>query len=184
MVNVLEFEEITIADSGNCLGWHLGRQGNILSFAAPMKKFGNRVAEIIAGKAPATSSIVRYNQRGPSVLSYVAQFAEPPDEYNLEALAHGAIHSILRLPPNTFSRKLTNSIVFCSSINPLPILAYCTAIRYRLAVSEAPYLIQLREDFFTLIGDNSPVIGLVNIIPNGGMSSPSILQCLHDILCL
>ena len=92
VVNVPEFAEIAIADSGFFLGWHLGRLGNIVSYAAPIKKFGNRAAEIVAGKAPATSSIVRYNQRGPSVLSYVAQFAGPPDEYNLEALAHGAIH--------------------------------------------------------------------------------------------
>ena len=102
----------------------------------------------------------------------------------MEALAHGAIHSILRLPPNTFSRKLTNSISFCSGIDPLPILSYCSAIRYRFAASEAPYLIQLREDFFSFIGDNSPLVGTANIIPHGGMLSPSILQCLHDTLCL
>ena len=166
------------------MGWHLGRQGAVLSFAAPIKKFGNRVLEIVSGRAPATSSIVRYNQRGPAVLSYVSQFAEPPEEYDVEALAHGAIHSILRLPPNTFSRKLTNSISFCSGIDPLPILSYCSAIRYRFAASEAPYLIQLREDFFSFIGDNSPLVGTANIIPHGGMLSPSILQCLHDTLCL
>ena len=86
----------------------------------PIKKFGNRVLEIVSGRAPATSSIVRYNQRGPAVLSYVSQFAEPPEEYDVEALAHGAIHSILRLPPNTFSRKLTNSIFFAQGLTLYP----------------------------------------------------------------
>ena len=94
----------------------------MLSFAAPIRKFGNRVLEIVSGRAPATSSIVLYNQRGPTVSSYVSQFAEPPEEYKLVALAHKAIHSILRLPPNSFSRKLSNSVAFCSGINPLPIL--------------------------------------------------------------
>ena len=84
----------------------------MLSFAAPIKKFGNRVLEIVSGRAPATSSIVLYNQRGPTVSSYVSQFAEPPEEYNLEALAHGAIHSMLRLPPNTFPVNLRIRFVF------------------------------------------------------------------------
>ena len=98
LVNVPEFVDIIIANSGKCLGWHLGRQGAVLSFAAPVKKFANRVHELVAGKAPATSAMMRYNQHGPTVLSYVSQFAEPPSEYNVEALAHWAIHSILRLP--------------------------------------------------------------------------------------
>ena len=78
LVNIPEFADIIIANSGNFLGWHLGRQGALLSFAAPIKKFSNRVHEIVAGKAPAAPSIIRYNQRAPSVLSYVCQFAVPP----------------------------------------------------------------------------------------------------------
>ena len=136
------------------------------------------------GRAPAAVALIRYNQRAVPVLSYVSQFAIPPSVYNIESLAHRSVHSILRLPPNTFSRKLTNSISFCSGIDPLPILSYCFAIRYRFAASEAPYLIQLQEDFFSFIGDNSPLVGTANIIPHGGMLSPSILQCLHDTLCL
>lgn len=54
------------------------------------------------GKAPAAVFIIRYNQRVPTVLSYVLQFAEPPSAYNLESLAHRSVHSILRLPLNTF----------------------------------------------------------------------------------
>ena len=63
-------------------------------------------------------------------------------------------------------------------------MSYCSAVRYRFAVSEAPYLIQLREEFFSFVGDNSPLVGLAQIIPHGGMNSPSILQCLHDTLSL
>ena len=88
----------------------------------------------------------------------------------------------MRLPPKTFSRKLSNSVAFCSGFNPLPIMSYCSAVRCRFAVSEAPYLIQLKEDFYYFVGENSPLAVLANIIPHGGMSSPSILQCLHDTL--
>ena len=58
VVNVLEFADIIIASSGKFLGWHLGRQGAVLSFAAPIKKFCNRIHEIVAGKAPANPSVI------------------------------------------------------------------------------------------------------------------------------
>ena len=94
------------------------------------------------------------------------------------------MHSILRLPPQTFARALTNSIGFCTDIDPLPIRSYCAAVRYRFAVSEANYLIQLKEDFSEFVGDCAPLIRLANIMPHGGIDSPSILQSLHDTLAL
>ena len=78
------------------------------------------------------------------MLSYVSQFAVPPEEYNISALAQRSVHSILRLPPNTFSRSLTNSIGFCSAIDPTPIKSYCASVRCRSAVSEADYPIKLK----------------------------------------
>ena len=68
--------------------------------------------EIVSGKAPAASSIIRYNQRGPAVLSYVSQFAEPPAVCGLESLAHRAIHSILRLPLNSLLENLRLLLFF------------------------------------------------------------------------
>ena len=62
LVNVPEFADIISASSGKFLGWHLGRQGAVLSFAALIKKFTNRVQDIVAGKAPAATSITRHNQ--------------------------------------------------------------------------------------------------------------------------
>ena len=106
------------------------------------------------------------------------------DIYIFEALAQRSLHSILRLPPQTFSRALTNSVGFCTDIDPLPIGSYCAAVRYRFAVSEANYLIQLKEDFLKFVGDCSPLITLADIMPHGGVNSPSILQCLHDTLAL
>ena len=119
------FSDIIIADSGEFLGWHLGSQAASRSFSAPIKKFVNRVHEICLGKAPTAVSLIRYNQRVLPVLSYVSQFAIPPDSFHVNALAHRSIHSILRIPPNSFSVLLTNTIGFCSMIDPLPISAYC-----------------------------------------------------------
>ena len=104
--------------------------------------------------------------------------------FNIEALAPRSLHSILRLPPQTFARALTHSVGFCTDIDPLPIRSYCAAVRYRFAVSEASYLIQLRIFFFEFVGDCAPSIRLANIMPHGGIDSPSILQCLHDTLAL
>ena len=49
------------------------------SLQAPFEKFIARVEEVAAGRAPATVSIIKYNQYAVSVISYVAQFgASPP----------------------------------------------------------------------------------------------------------
>ena len=77
-INVPEFKDIIIAESGKFVGWILGRQSATLSFAAPVKKYINRVQEIVVGSAPSTVSIIRYNQRAVPVLSYVSQFAISP----------------------------------------------------------------------------------------------------------
>ena len=130
IINLPAFKDIIIAESGQFLGWYLGRQSATLSFAAPVKKSVNRVHEIVMGSAPSTVSIIRYNQRAVPVLSYVSKFTIPPQSVNLEALAHRSIHSILHLPPQTFSRALTNTVGFCSSIDPHPfqILLCCCQV--------------------------------------------------------
>ena len=184
-INVPQFANIVIAESGKFLGWHLGRHSAILSFAAPIKKFVHRVHEICLGKAPAAVAVIRYNQRVVPVLSYVAQFAIPPEIYKIQSLAHRAVHSILRIPPNSMSRKLTNSIGFCSGIDPYPISSYCASVRYRFAVSEASYLEQLSADIFSLLGDSVSLAAFAcNVLPQGGIDSTCILQTLHDALAL
>ena len=101
-INVLQLADIIIADSGKSLGWHLGRQAATWSFAAPVKKFVSRVHEICLEKAPAAVELIRYNQRVLFVLSYVSQFATPLVSFNVQALAHRSLHSILTVPPNSF----------------------------------------------------------------------------------
>jgi len=50
IVNVLEFADIIISNSGKFLGWHLGRQGAVLSFAAPVKKNQIESMRLLLGK--------------------------------------------------------------------------------------------------------------------------------------
>ena len=59
-INVPDFSDIIIADSGKFLGWHLGSQAATRSSSAPIKKFVNRVHGICLGKAPAAVSLIRY----------------------------------------------------------------------------------------------------------------------------
>ena len=96
-INVPQFSNIVIEESGRFLGWHLGRHFATLSYAAPIKKFVQRVHEFCLGKAPAAVAVIRYNQRVVPVLSYVAQFAVPPDSYKVQSLVHRAMHFILRV---------------------------------------------------------------------------------------
>ena len=76
--NIPEFSEFAICSYGKYLGWWLGVDSVNISYKAPLVKFVHRGEEVVGGKAPATTSIVRYNQRCIPVLSYVAQFAPPP----------------------------------------------------------------------------------------------------------
>ena len=122
-------------------------------------------------------------------MSYVAQFAVPPDSYNVSSLAHSSVHSILRIPGNSFSHKLTNNVGFCFGISPLPINSYCASVRYRFAASEASYLEQLGGDIFNYLGNYAAAseaalssFGLV--LPHGGIDSKCILQSLHEALAL
>ena len=55
----LNFKDIIIAESGNVVGWYLGRQSATLSFAAPVKKYINRVHEIVVGSARCSGSVTR-----------------------------------------------------------------------------------------------------------------------------
>ena len=121
------FKDFIIASSGKYLGWHLGVNGTGLSFNTPLKKLEERVYEVVGGQAPATSSILRYNQRAVIVLSYVSHFSHPPGDANLPEVDMWCVHKILRLPPRCLSRKLCHRISFCTEVDPISLSAYCSA---------------------------------------------------------
>ena len=52
------------------------------------------------------------------MLSYVSQFSPPPLSADVPALAHGAIHKIIRIPPKSLPRVLCHSMSFCSAVDP------------------------------------------------------------------
>ena len=54
-INVPDFANFIIADSGKYLGWYLGRNSVELSFSSPFSKFASRVKGVFDGNAPAVS---------------------------------------------------------------------------------------------------------------------------------
>ena len=179
---VPEFKDFLIQESGKFLGWYIGIDATRISFRAPVKKFSHRVQEIVAGAAPASASLLRYNQRSVTVLSYVAQFADPPKDLGLAALAQRSVHSILRMPPNSMSRQLAHSIGPFCIVEPIPIISYCAAIRFRFASSIAEQLEALKTDIIDMLGDELPLVCLNGSLPLGNVNDPCIAQCLLNPL--
>ena len=183
--NVPEFAEFIIADSGKYLGWYLGADSIFRSFQAPFRKFRARVVEVAHGGAPATVSIIKYNQYAVSVISYVAQFAAPSLECKVAALDHWAVHKILRIPQNSMSRKLCHSLEEFTIVDPIHLGSYCAAILFRFAQSEKDYLLGLATQTRDLVGCNlslrdSDEHGL----PDSGICGKSILGSLLDAVQL
>ena len=79
-------------------------------------------------------------------------------------------------------RNLANTVAFCTLVDPIPIVTYCSAIHFRFASSEAQYLLELRKSIFDLLGDSIELIGLVGQLPQGNIDSKYILQFLIDAL--
>ena len=170
------------------MGWHLGVDSVSLSYRDPLKKFISRVPKVTGGKAPAATSIIRYNQRAVPVVSYVSQFASPPTEPKLAQLDHWSVHEILRMPPNPMSRKLSHSVAFCTEVDPVCLSAYCSTNLLRFANAESQYLLQLhakvsdtsrvcpRDDNTAPASINAPAYGhSLFDLPSGGLPDPSIL---------
>ena len=198
-INVPDFKDFLIASSGKYLGWFLGVDAASISWQEPRLKFVDRVEGIVGAQAPATTSLLRYNQRAVPVLSFVSQFSHPPPEVGIAALDQWSVHKLLRMPANSFSRKLCHSVSFCTEVDPVPLNAYCAANMIRFAHSEREYLINLcgfvnalcingdlsepHQDPLNLCSVNSP-LSPVNMfdIPSGGIkSTPLIVNLLHAI---
>ena len=194
-IKVPEFENFSIASSGKYLGYYLGVNSSLRSFQDPFEKLDQRVFEIVAGNAPVTSGIIRFNQRAVPVLSYVSQFAFPPDSFDMVNKEMWCVHKLLRMPARCMSRKLGNSIDFCIEVNPISLSAFCFANMLRFAQSEREYLINLHDTLRSFQSDgpktdgtplwsiNSPA-KLNNLIdvPNGFISdTPILVSLLHAI---
>ena len=157
---------------------------DVLSSQDPVAKFGKRVVGIGDAKAPATTSLLRYNERALPVLSCVAQFASPPSSANLRSKEFFALHKLLRFPPCSLPHAFLHSLNLFSIVEPTPIEEYCSAIMYRFALSEAPYLATLASSIKLLIGEHMPISCARNVcIPDGGHNCTPILHALTDALC-
>ena len=143
---------------------------------------------MVGGQAPATTSIIRYNQRAVPVLSYASRLASPPKSVDIPNLSGWGVHKILRLPANSMSRELCHSVSFCSAVDPTPLDSYCKACMYRFAHSEKDYLLSLAENVQKFVGEDlalkdcNPTWWKHVDLPSGGLSEPPLLQGLLDVL--
>ena len=197
--NVPDFKDFLISSSGKYLGWFLGVGSAKLSWQDPLQKFTDRVQEIVNANAPATTAILRFNQRAVPVLSFVSQFSNPPVSADLPKLDQWSVHKLLRIPSNCMSRNLCHSVSFCSEVDPVPLVPSCSANLIRFANSERDYLLGLHSFIMALhingdlceprsdisaLGSISTPSSSVNMfdIPSGGFSdTPLLVNLLHAI---
>jgi len=181
--HIPEFADFQISSAGKYLGWSLGVDSASISFRDPIAKYNKRVLEVADAKAPSTVAFLKYNDRASTVLSYVAQFATPPVEYNVRRLEYQAKHKLLRIPPQSMSYELSHRLEDFCGISPTVLEDYCLAVMYRFAYSERCYLSELARRVQSLIDDSCTLVAFGRlIIPDGGLKSPPILQSLFNAL--
>jgi len=181
--NIPEFADFLIQSAGKYLGWYLGRNSAALSFAEPIAKYNKRVLDIADAKAPSTVAFLKYNERAITVLSYVAQFAYPPPEFDIDCKEFQAVHKLLRMPPQSMSYELSHRLEDFCIVAPVVAQDYCLAIMFRFAYSERKYLADLAVKIQGLIGNSMTLEALDRlVIPDGGLRSPPILQSLFNAL--
>ena len=149
---------------------------------------------MVAGNAPITSALLRYNRRCVPVLSFLSQFVHPPSKEALLDLDQWCVHKLLRIPAKCMSRKLCHSISFCTEVGPIPLNAYCSANLIRFAHSEIDNLLDLhatvtnnvspRQDCTPLESVNAEHSSNLFDVPRGGISDPPILVTLLHALKL
>eukprot|EP00959_Pyramimonas_sp_CCMP1952_P178655 3734352-Pyramimonas_sp.AAC.1 len=93
--------DFKIAGSTEFLGMQFGPAAELdAQWAAPTRKWRERVREIALSRSPTDASCRIYNFGAITVLSYLCQLFPPPVSL-LRAERH-VLHRLLRLPPNSF----------------------------------------------------------------------------------
>ena len=138
--NLPEWKDFSIVPKGKYLGVFLGWDAIKESYAGPCTKYLERVEDIRSAGAPSLVSILRYNERAASVFSFVAQVIPLHDPPSLAALEQRGVHKMLRLPPNSMSRKLMHSLEPFHCKSPTALIPMCRASMYRLARGESDFL--------------------------------------------
>ncbi len=183
--NIADWKDIQIVPRGKYLGFFLGRDGARETYSLPCKKYLERVEDIGSASAPSLVSVLRYNERAATVFSFVSQVIPVHDPPSLAALEQRGVHKVLKLPPNSMSRKLMHSLEPFHCKSPAAIISMCRASMYRLARREAVFLRSLHEEILEFWGDSLDVLGFCKkTVPNGGISDQPIVEALLDALHL
>ena len=110
--------------------------------------------EVCLGKALAATALVRYNQRAVPVLSYVAQFAVPPDTYKISALA--LFIPLCEFLEILFLDNLPTMLVFVQALVPCHSAATVLRLGTGLLSARRPILNNLGVIFSILLGTLPP----------------------------
>ena len=183
--NIPLWADFKIVSCAKYLGVFLGRGGIVKSFEAPTIKYNERVKEIAEAGAPTLLSILRYNERAASVFSFIAQVCPIPVQKEFAATEQRGVHKMLRLPPNSMSRKLMHTLEPFLCKSPVCLIAWSKAAMYRYAYSVRNFLITLHAEAFRTLGDDITLVNFVNRkIPCAGYDQPALINCLFDGLKL
>lgn len=86
------WERVGVAVAGPCLGACLGPMAGAATWTAPLRRFAQRVHELVARAPPATAAAVHHTTTVLPVLAYAASLARAPLE-----LAAIEVHAIVRI---------------------------------------------------------------------------------------
>ncbi len=170
---------------GEILSFFLGRDGARESYSLPCRKYLERVEDIGSASAPSLVAVLRYSERAATVFSFVSQVIPVHDPPSLATLEQRGVHKMLKLPPNSMSRKLMHSLEPFQCKSPTAIISMCRASMYRLARREAVFIRSLHAEILDLLGDSLDVLGFCKqTVPNGGISDQPLVEALVDALHL
>lgn len=96
-----EWCDFRIEAVGKYLGFMVGPKANSRQWVSPLKKFVDRATDIGTARAPLSASMYMYNVQATTVLQYVAQLCNIPDE--LPNLEWNSLHKILHFATNALT---------------------------------------------------------------------------------
>ena len=127
--NIPDWADFKICNQGQYLGVALGPLSSSQMWAGPIAKYVLRSDEINQCGAPAALSIRQYNSKAVPVLSYVAQFCDPPS--SMVHVETAALTKVLRFPTNAFCGRTVQFMRQRLEVNVTSVIDMMHAVKIR-----------------------------------------------------
>ena len=118
--------------AGKYLGFMIGPGAKDQSWVEPLRKWKLRAKEISTSGMPTAAAITAYNSKAITLLSYVAQLEPPPASIGAKEMH--TVNSLLRVPPQTFSRAAAFNLEHYGGVQILCINAFADICMMRTAL--------------------------------------------------